>query len=146
MHGSPLLWRTHVFHHSIEDLYWLSGARTSALHLLLFALPQVLLAYYVLGLSAIEASVAFSIGVVVNLWVHTNVRADLGPLGWLLITPDYHRIHHGASQRSARNLGFVFTVWDRVFGTYEDPRRVRETGPLGLAEREASLPRMVIGV
>ncbi len=27
-----VLWRTHVFHHSIQEIYWFSGLRTSALN------------------------------------------------------------------------------------------------------------------
>ncbi|HEX8949909.1 MAG TPA: sterol desaturase family protein [Dissulfurispiraceae bacterium] len=144
MHG-PGLWRTHAFHHSISELWWLSGSRTSTLHLLLFALPQVFLAYYILDLSPGEAGVAFSFGVVVNVWIHTNIWVDLGPLEWLLITPNYHRMHHGAKGLSRKNLGFVLTIWDRVFGTYADPRVSGKDIPLGFVPTRKRLLRLIIG-
>lgn len=145
MHASDILWRTHVFHHSVQDLYWLSGARTSVTHLLLFALPQVLLAGYVFRLTPGEAAVAFSIGVLVNVWVHTNLRVNLGPLEWLIITPDYHRVHHSANELSRTNLGFVLTIWDRLFGTYTDPRRIPRPTALGTADPGEHPGRMIVG-
>jgi sterol desaturase/sphingolipid hydroxylase (fatty acid hydroxylase superfamily) len=146
MHDSDLLWNTHRFHHSITQLYWLSGSRTSVLHLFLFALTQMTVCYALFGLSVPEASFAFSFGVAVNIWVHANIHVDLGPLQWLLITPDYHRIHHAADERSRKNLGFVFTLWDRMFGTYVDPRSVTEPYELGSAEPDKGYPRQMLGV
>ncbi len=140
-----VLWPTHTFHHSIEQLWWLSGSRTSLTHLLLFALPQVYLSNYILGLAEWEAAIAFSLGIVVNIWIHTNLFVDLGRLEWLLITPNYHRIHHGGRGLSNMNLGFVFTIWDRMFGTYVDPRTVEKDFPLGAISTRKGLARMIAG-
>jgi len=92
MHRRRILWLTHVFHHSIDQLWWLSGSRTSMTHLLLFAAPQIFLAYYVFHFTPMEAGIAFSIGVVVNVWIHTNISVNLGHLEWLLITPNFHTV------------------------------------------------------
>ena len=146
MHDIDLLWSTHRFHHSITQLYWLSGARTSVLHLFLFAAAQMTVCYVLFGLTPAEASFAFSFGVAVNIWVHANINVDLGPLQWLFITPGYHRIHHAADERSRKNLGFVFTLWDRMFGTYIDPRSVTEEFALGSAEPDKGYPRQILGV
>jgi sterol desaturase/sphingolipid hydroxylase (fatty acid hydroxylase superfamily) len=146
MHRRPLLWRTHAFHHSIPEIWWLSGSRTSLTHLLLFAVPQVLIGYFFLALSPAQAGIAFSFGVVVNLWIHTNIRVDLGPLEWLFITPNYHRIHHGAKGLTHSNLAFVFTVWDRMFGTYLDPRRTGTDFGIFAEPTRKRLVRMVIGI
>lgn len=145
MHWRPILWRTHVFHHSIKYLWWLSGSRTSVLHLLLFALPQVIIAYILLQMTALEAGIAFSIGVVVNLWIHSNISVNLGGLEWLLITPDYHRVHHGTKALIRTNLGFVFTIWDRLFGTYTDPNTVEKDFVLGAVPTRKRLLRMIMG-
>ena len=146
MHEINLLWRTHKFHHSIYELWWLSGARTSITHLFMFALPQTFIAYYLLALDPIEISIAFSFGILINIWVHTNIWVNLGALEWLFITPNYHRVHHGAKGLSRRNLGFVFTVWDRIFGTYVDPRTIEKESPLGFVATSKGLLRMVIGI
>lgn len=139
------LWRTHTFHHSIDELWWLAGARTSVTHLFLFAVPQTFIAYYLLGLAPWESGVAFSLGVVVNVWIHTNLWVNLGPLEVVLITPNYHRIHHGARGLSSKNLGFIFTFWDRMFGTYVDPKLIGKDFSLGFVSTRTRLFRMIVG-
>jgi sterol desaturase/sphingolipid hydroxylase (fatty acid hydroxylase superfamily) len=146
MHYSDLLWRTHVFHHSITELYWLSGARTSLMHLVLFALPEIAIAYYLLDLTPVQAGIGFSIGAFINIWVHTNLWVNLGPLEWLFIIPNYHRVHHSASPLMHTNLGFILTIWDRIFGTYTDPRVVETEFPLGLMGNDRGLLRMIVGL
>ena len=140
------LWPTHTFHHSIAELWWLSGSRTSVTHLLLFAVPQVLVAYYVLDFSPAEAGVAFSFGVAVNVWIHTNLWVNIGPLEQLLVTPNFHRVHHGARGLSNNNLGFVFTIWDRMFGTYVNPRSTGKDFALGHIATKGRLLRMIVGL
>ena len=144
MHQS-WLWRTHIFHHSIAELWWLSGSRTSLSHLLLFAIPQTFIAYYLLTLTALEAGIAFSLGVVVNIWIHTNLWVNFGHAGKILITPNYHRVHHGARGLSGKNLGFIFTIWDRMFGSYVDPQSAGRDFPLGFVSTKKRLLRMIIG-
>jgi sterol desaturase/sphingolipid hydroxylase (fatty acid hydroxylase superfamily) len=141
----PVLWRTHAFHHTIGEIWWLAGSRTSLTHLFLFAVPQVLIAYYILGLTALEIGVVFSFGVVVNLWIHTNLWVNLGFLEWIFITPNYHRIHHGARGLTNKNLGFVFTVWDRMFGTYVSPQSTGKEFALLPIPWQKRLLRMLIG-
>lgn len=145
MHGKGLLFRTHVFHHSIAHLWWLSGSRTSITHLFLFAVPQVFIGYFLFQLSPWEAGVAFSGGVVVNIWIHTNIWVNLGPVEWLLITPNYHRVHHGSGALTHRNLGFIFTVWDRLFRTYTDPNSIGRDFALGAVPTQNRLFRMIVG-
>ena len=145
MHGNALLWRTHAFHHTIGQIWWLAGSRTSATHLFLFAVPQIIIGRYVLALSSFETGIAYSFAVVVNLWVHTNIWVDLGPLEWLIITPNYHRIHHGAKGLGNKNLAFVFTVWDRMFGTYVDPRVLGKNFAVFAVSSKKSLPRIIAG-
>lgn len=59
MHGRPLIWKTHAFHHSIPEIWWLAGSRTSVIHLLLFAVPQVLIGYYLIRLSRSRRELPF---------------------------------------------------------------------------------------
>ncbi len=140
------LWRTHAFHHTIGEIWWLAGSRTSLTHLFLFAVPQVLIVYYLLGLTAWKVGVIFSFGVVVNLWIHTNLWVNLGPLEWIFITPNFHRIHHGASGFTNNNLGFVFTIWDRMFGTYVNPQSKGKDFALLPVPWRKHLLRMIVGL
>ncbi len=52
-------------------------------------------------------------------FVHTGVRTNLGPLRFVLVTPQSHRIHHSIEPvHFDRNFGVIFSIWDRLFGTH----------------------------
>jgi len=147
-HNFDLLWRTHAWHHSIEQMYWFAGFRTSFFHSFIYNIPQVIIPVTLLHLSPAEAAIGYSLGLLIQFWEHTNLDIKVGPLKWLIITPAYHRIHHSATVHRGMNLGTTFSVWDRMFGTYVDPDAVPETFPMGLGEpvETKKLPRMLLGV
>jgi sterol desaturase/sphingolipid hydroxylase (fatty acid hydroxylase superfamily) len=147
-HTYGLLWRTHAWHHTIEQMYWFAGFRTSFLHSLLNNIPQVLIPVTLFQLSPLEAGIGYSIGIFIQLVEHTNWKLSFGPLNWLLVTPDYHRIHHAAKIHRGKNLAGTFRIWDMMFGTYVDPAKVTEDYELGLGEpvEPQKIPRMMAGV
>lgn len=147
-HRYELLWRTHAWHHTIENLYWFSGFRTSFLHSLLYNVPQAALPMLVFRLTPLQTGAAYAFGLFVQFWEHTNLRVTLGPLRRWFMTPGYHRIHHSATEHRGKNLAPIFPVWDRMFGTYVDPQSVSTAFPVGLGEplRKEQAPRMLLGV
>jgi sterol desaturase/sphingolipid hydroxylase (fatty acid hydroxylase superfamily) len=147
-HRFDSLWRTHAWHHSIEEMYWFAGFRTSFLHSFLYNIPQVIIPVTFFKLSPAEAGIGYSLGLLIQFWEHTNLKLNVGPLKWLIVTPDYHRIHHSATVHRGMNLGTTFRIWDRMFGTYVDPAKVPDTFPLGLGEhvQGKKIPRMLLGV
>ncbi|HTX67147.1 MAG TPA: sterol desaturase family protein [Opitutaceae bacterium] len=147
-HRFDLLWRTHAWHHSIEQLYWFSGFRTSFLHSLLYNIPQAAVPMLVFNLSPYEAGIGYSIGLLIQFWEHTNIDIPIGPLQYVFITPAYHRVHHSASDLCRRNFGTTFSLWDRMFGTYVNPETVPASTPLGLGAplEKKKIPRMLIGI
>lgn len=47
----------------------------------------------------------------------------------LLVTPQFHRIHHSADAKEDNsNFGVMLPIWDMIFGTHVDPvtTKVRE--------------------
>lgn len=147
-HRFELMWRTHAWHHSIEQMYWFAGFRTSFFHSLLNNVPQVVIPMTLFRLTPAELGIGYSIGVLIQFIEHTNCRLSFGPLDALIVTPDYHRIHHAAYVHRGKNLAGTFRVWDRMFGTYVDPAKVRGDFALGLDERVEGrrIPRMLVGV
>jgi sterol desaturase/sphingolipid hydroxylase (fatty acid hydroxylase superfamily) len=147
-HRYSLMWRTHAWHHSIEQMYWFAGFRTSFFHSLLNNIPQVIVPVTLFKLSPVEAGIGYSLGVFIQFIEHTNWKLSFGPLNWLLVTPDYHRIHHSATLHRGKNLAGTFRIWDMMFGTYVDPATVKEEFPLGLGEPVdgKKVPRMLVGV
>ena len=64
----------------------------------------------------------------------------------MLITPRFHFVHHDVDSATANsNFGFVFSLWDRCFGTYTDPDTIPADHALGLGH-EASYWRLLIGL
>jgi sterol desaturase/sphingolipid hydroxylase (fatty acid hydroxylase superfamily) len=146
-HRFDLLWRTHAWHHSIEQLYWFSGFRTSFFHSFMYAIPAAGIPILLFHLTPLEAGIGYSFALLVQFWEHTNWKVNIGPLAWIFITPDYHRVHH-STEHSRSNYGTTFSFWDRMFGTYTDPAKVPVSAPLGLGEpiSRRSIPRMLVGV
>jgi len=147
-HNFDLMWRTHAWHHSIEQMYWFAGFRTSFLHSFIYNIPQVIIPVTLFKLSPAEAGLGYSLGLLIQFWEHTNLKVNVGPLAYLIITPEYHRIHHSATIHRGMNLGTTFSIWDRMFGTYVDPKSVKGSFDLGLGEpvQNKEIPRMLLGV
>jgi sterol desaturase/sphingolipid hydroxylase (fatty acid hydroxylase superfamily) len=61
---------------------------------------------------------------------HGNIRTNLGPLRYVLVTPQSHRIHHSIEPRHRdTNFGALFSIWDQMFGTqYRRYDEYPETG------------------
>ena len=74
--------------------------------------------------------------------------------GWLahdvmrrlaLTTPQEHLLHHTVDLEG--NFGNITTLWDRLFGTYMDPRRAENQGHrLGLAYDQDFLGTLTLGL
>ena len=114
-HRSVTLWRMHALHHSQEDMSVFTTFRT---HPLAHASYLVaLLPALVLGASGtIPAAALVGYSCLVTL-PHANLRWSFGPLGRVLVSPAYHRLHHASfpvEGRSAVNFGFVLVCWDRL--------------------------------
>lgn len=138
-------WRVHKWHHSPTYMYWLGGVRATVPQQFLVNLPY-LLAYPLLIPSPWWMGLAMgAFSAVQNDWMHMNCTWRSGWLEWLFVTPRYHHVHHSADPRHYQaNMGNMFTVWDRLFGTYVDP----ESAPdlvFGLDTRENPV-RLVLGV
>jgi len=140
------LWRTHKWHHYPNYMYWLAGVRTSIPHIILFNFTFVaakpLLSdapIWIFQLIAFEH-------IFRNNWMHMNVSWKSTWLEYLIVTPRYHHVHHSDNPIHYRsNLGSLFTVWDKMFGTYFDPDKVKQNLTFGIGERITPM-RLVLGI
>jgi sterol desaturase/sphingolipid hydroxylase (fatty acid hydroxylase superfamily) len=127
-HAVPFLWRFHALHHSDPDVDvttsvrqhpgdYLLGSAVFWVAVILLNIPPIVGLTYGLAVFAIEAV------------QHGNVRLPEWVERWLqpvLVTVDMHRIHHSVVFDQANaNFGIVFSVWDRLFGTYTRMTRVQ---------------------
>lgn len=123
LHRVPFLWRLHAMHHSDTDMNSFSDDRTHPLEWLFASGLQFLVLFV---LDARLGWISFLL-VYLSSWhsrlYHSNVDTDLGPLTWLIVTPNSHRIHHSTEPRDFdRNFGTSLVIWDRLFSTRTDPR------------------------
>ena len=145
MHTAPL-WRTHKFHHSIREIYWFSGLRTSAMNSLIIRIPY-LIALCAFGITQQEMAVV-AIGLAaVNFWVHANANISLGRLNYLFITPAFHRIHHSMEARAeGTNFGNILSCWDYLFGTAIQVEETLVVSKKGFTIEREEVARQLIGV
>ena len=120
-HEVNVLWAAHVIHHSSEDFNLATALRQSATGFYFRWVFYVPLA--VLGFSTKMFVVLGLIDLLYQYWVHTQLIGRLGVLERFLVTPSNHRVHHGQNDYCIdRNYGGIFSVWDKLFGTYADER------------------------
>jgi sterol desaturase/sphingolipid hydroxylase (fatty acid hydroxylase superfamily) len=136
-----MLWRFHELHHSQEDMSVLTVFRTHPfIHVsyLIALIPGIVLVangeVTTLVLVVYAGIVAFA---------HSNTNLGFGPLGRIIVSPNYHRIHHRLEGRQDVNLGFALTIWDQLFhmAVFPTPETIRaDTGLPGrpLAVEQAS--------
>jgi len=139
-------WPVHKWHHAPTYMYWLGGVRATLPQQFLVNIPYVL-AYPLLDISPWWMALAIGmISTVQNDWMHMNVTWRSNWLEWVFVTPRYHHIHHSADpQHYVANMANLFTVWDRLFGTYIDPDTVRTELSFGIGAEENPV-RLVLGV
>lgn len=143
-----LLWAVHRWHHSPRQIYWLSGFRASALHNLLFYAPQPLVGMLLFDFGPAELALVQGFGTFSTIVLHSNLNLRLGWLERIIVTPQYHRLHHVAldSGVSHGNYATVLFAWDRLFGTLAHAPLSEQMYPLGLGADERAAARMLIGV
>ena len=120
-HVVPLFWRIHRVHHADTALDLSTGLRNHPLELAIVA-PLLGAVTIACGLEPRTLMVYEAIALPFALWSHANLR--LRPridraLRLLLVTPAMHHVHHSARRAETdSNYGDVFSLWDRMFGTY----------------------------
>lgn len=121
------LWASHAVHHQARHMNLTVGLRVS-LSNALFNLP------FFLPLAAIGVPTVTFLGVaaihlLAMVWLHTERIGELGVLERWINTPALHRVHHSASHdHHDKNFGGMLIIYDRLFGSYAAPERVRAYG------------------
>ncbi len=132
-HKLDPLWRFHALHHSQEELSVLTSFRAHPLmHTTGFLLATV--PVVVLMPTRPIAPVLITVYVCIGTLQHANIRWTFGPVGYLIVSPAYHRLHH-APDVQGTNLGVVLTIWDVLARCAMFPGRRRAVGPTGLDGR-----------
>jgi sterol desaturase/sphingolipid hydroxylase (fatty acid hydroxylase superfamily) len=127
-HKVPPLWRLHLVHHSDTEVDTTSANRHHpGESVVRFAFTT--LAVVVAGAPLWMVFLYQSLSVVLSQFNHANIALPVGldrALSWILVSPDMHKVHHHfVLPYTDSNYGNVFSVWDRLFGTFRTMDRTR---------------------
>ncbi|QFZ85862.1 sterol desaturase family protein [Variovorax paradoxus] len=116
-HETAIGWRLHSIHHSAEHMDWISGSRTHGVETVLSTVV-ILAPAFLLGFSQNVINVYVLIAGVQAVFNHTNASVRLGPLRYLIVTPNFHHWHHSRDAEGLdRCYAAHFAFWDHLFGT-----------------------------
>jgi sterol desaturase/sphingolipid hydroxylase (fatty acid hydroxylase superfamily) len=126
-HTIPFLWRFHKVHHSDLDIDLSTSLRFHPGELFISALVKFV--WVTLLGPSIWTFAVFEIGITLaSQFHHSNLRLNgvlEKNLAFLTVTPRFHAHHHALETlRRGVNFSTMFSVWDRVFGTYLEEDQV----------------------
>jgi sterol desaturase/sphingolipid hydroxylase (fatty acid hydroxylase superfamily) len=118
-HYCRLFWAVHVTHHSSEEFNLTVGFRSSVFQPLYRFIYFIPLSF--VGFDPLDVMFMYAATQIFGILIHTKTVGKLGFLEWFLSTPSHHRVHHASNIRYLdKNMGMVFIIWDRLFGTFEE--------------------------
>jgi sterol desaturase/sphingolipid hydroxylase (fatty acid hydroxylase superfamily) len=124
-HKVAAFWTFHAVHHSQKQMNFATEDRTHFADQLITNLVVLLplLMFQVGNLQAVAILVIYRS---IHLrFVHANVKLNLGWLGWIVASPQFHRVHHSVERgHSDKNFGALLSVFDYAFGTAHPSRTV----------------------
>jgi sterol desaturase/sphingolipid hydroxylase (fatty acid hydroxylase superfamily) len=138
-HRVEWLWLFHSIHHSQEVMNPLTNLRShpvdEIVHRTLHAIPFFMLGgneSFWLWFGALDTGWGY--------FVHADIQINLGPLKYIIVTPQYHRIHHSLErQHWNKNFSNRLVIWDYLFGTrYPGTNEYPATGIEGYPVQENS--------
>ena len=120
-HKVKPLWMIHLVHHSDHEVDTTTANRHHPLESFIrffFTLGGVFLAGTPIGVVMLYKSLSL----VATQFTHANIRLPRrldSMLSWFLVSPDMHKVHHHYRlPYTDSNYGNIFSIWDRLFGTF----------------------------
>ena len=120
-HHVRWMWKFHLIHHSDQNVDTTTANRhhpgESVIRFVFTTLAVI-----ILGAPMWLVFMYQSLSVVLTQFNHSNIKMPDwldNTLVWVICTPNMHRVHHHYRQPySDKNYGNIFSIWDRIFGTY----------------------------
>lgn len=121
LHHIKWLWRLHLVHHSDKNVDASTGTRH---HPLDFMLRETfaIIAVFITGMPIAFYFFYRILSVLFTYFTHANLRLPLWldkGLSYIIVTPNMHKFHHHYKLPwTDSNYGNMFSIWDRLFGTF----------------------------
>ena len=120
-HKVPPLWMVHLVHHSDHKVDTTTANRHHPLESIIryiFTLAGVFIIRAPIGIVLLYQSLSL----IATQFSHANIKLPKKldyVLSFMLISPDMHKIHHHYQlPYTDANYGNIFSIWDRLLGTY----------------------------
>jgi sterol desaturase/sphingolipid hydroxylase (fatty acid hydroxylase superfamily) len=130
LHKSTVLWAFHAVHHSQENMNVFTDDRSHPVELL-FKQAMSFVPFLMFQIPVLPTVFVVSvIWQMLSRFVHANVQINFGVINYVLVSPQFHRVHHSKEDRHHdKNFGGLFSFWDHLFGTaYRGPSEYPATG------------------
>ncbi len=120
-HKTPWMWKFHLVHHTDQQVDTTTANRHHpGESVIRFVFTT--LAVLVLGTPMWMVFLYQSLSVVLSQFNHANIKLPKGldrAISWFIVSPDMHKVHHHfVMPWTDSNYGNIFSVWDRLFGTF----------------------------
>jgi len=120
-HQVKPLWMIHLVHHTDHKVDTTTANRHHPLESLIRFI-FTLFGVFVVGTPIAIVFLYQSLSLVATQFTHANIKMpkkvdDL--LSYVLVSPDMHKVHHHhVLPYTDSNYGNIFSIWDRIFGTF----------------------------
>ena len=120
-HKVKPLWMIHLVHHTDHKVDTTTANRHHPLE------SMIRFAFTLFGVFVVGAPIAIvmlyqSMSLIFTQFTHANLKMNKRLdklLSYIIISPDMHKIHHhNMLPYTDSNYGNIFSIWDRIFGTY----------------------------
>ena len=129
-HKLGFLWRFHVVHHADNNVDATTGLRHHPVESVLRGV-FFFMAIFISGAPIYVVMIYQTVLILAAAFTHANISLpkwlDNG-MSYILVSPNMHKVHHHWKQPyTDSNYGVIFSIWDRIFGTFKklDPTSIR---------------------
>jgi sterol desaturase/sphingolipid hydroxylase (fatty acid hydroxylase superfamily) len=129
-HKTGALWRFHIVHHADNNVDVTTGLRHHPVESVLRGL-FFFIAIFISGAPMYGVMIFQTLAALFTAFTHANINLPRWvdwPMSFLFVSPNMHKVHHHWQQPyTDSDYGLIFSVWDRLFGTYHqlDPKDIR---------------------
>ena len=125
-HRIKPLWMIHLVHHSDPNVDTTTANRHHPLESIIRFL-FTLLGVFIIGTSIGIVMLYQALSLVSTQFSHANIRLPKKIDQWIsyiIVSPDMHKIHHHYRlPYTDTNFGNIFSIWDRMLGTFSNYER-----------------------
>ncbi|PWG05396.1 sterol desaturase family protein [Polaribacter aquimarinus] len=120
-HKVKPLWMVHLVHHSDHKVDTTTANRHHPIESVI-RFSFTLLGVFVVGTPIAIVMLYQSMSLIFTQFTHANLK--MSPkvdkfLSYFIVSPDMHKVHHhNMLPFTDSNYGNIFSIWDRIFGTY----------------------------